>query len=71
MYDVYFQYFLEVKVDNVLLAEHQWGNENVEELHDVKIMAAASHFTLANAKISNLEYKSGEEFKCESVILLL
>ena len=60
MYDVYFQYFLEVKVDNVLLAEHQWDNVNVEELHDVKIMAAASHYTPANAKIGKLEYRSGE-----------
>ena len=47
----YFQYFLEVKLDNVLLAEHQWDNVSVEELHDVKIMAAASHYNPANAKI--------------------
>ena len=65
----YFQYFLEVKLDNVLLAEHQWDNVSVEELHDVKIMAAASHYNPANAKIRNLEYKSGEEFKFESVKL--
>ena len=60
MYDVYFQYFLEVKVDNVLLAEHEWDNVNVVELRGVKIMAAGSIYTPANAKISNLEYKSGE-----------
>ena len=48
-----------MKVDNVLLAEHPWDNVNVVELLEVKIMAAGSVFTPANAKIRNLEYKSG------------
>ena len=60
MYDVYFQYFLEVKVENAILAKHQWDDENVLELNNVKIWAAPAFYNPANAKIRNLEYKSGE-----------
>ena len=57
-------------MENVLLAEYTWNNVNVEELHDVKVLAAASIFTPANAKIRNLEYKSGDEFKICSIKLI-
>ena len=66
-----FQYYLEVKIDNVLLAEYTWDNVNVEELLDVKVLAAASHYTPANAKIRNLEYKSGEKVGIYFLVILI
>ena len=55
-----------MKVDDTVVVDHQ--NSNVVELETVTIWAApGTPFTPADAKIRNLEYKSGE--KVERFIL--